>query len=463
MLGLIAYFLQNLWFENLARPLIVTMDTTYPIANIEFPAVTLCNFNRISKKSLDKLVKKHFAKKTYKNESRAEMFMFFRQLGRLIDFSYNKTLQAQAVLHSFAKYIDEKKIDQLMEDLAPPCGEMLVRCAWAGELIDCNENFHVQRTVHGHCCAFNLVIRDNEFGGLARTSDTIKRQYLPGQLNGLNVILDPMVDDYSYTLFNMFGFEVLIYDATHYADHNSGSMIQRIAQPGQAAFFEIYAVKQIATEEVRKYPPTTRKCLFRDDIKERYFNMYSYSACIVRCRIKTLKSLCKCVPYYVHDLDDNYQYPKCTIDHLGCLNRYKEKLFYLYPKDATNTEGLEAEIQGALYCPECLPDCELTRHHSKHSKLPLPGVTHHNKELSSFFFEDLNMTGKCLLSIYQGTTDGTLNRFDIVFYWFEIISNVGGFCGILIGFSIITILEFVYFFVFRFFGNLFSSYYYNNY
>nr|XP_034834229.1 sodium channel protein Nach-like [Maniola hyperantus] len=475
MLGIIAYFLQNLWFENLARPLIVTMDSTYPISNIEFPAVTLCNFNRISKEALEKRVTEYLANKKRNNESRAEILMFFKQLGRLVDFSYNKTLQAQSVLYSFANYLDNNDIGELMEDtmaknrisilqLAPPCEKMLVRCAWAGELIDCVENFKVQRTVHGHCCAFNLVIRDNKFGGVHRTNDIIKRQYLPGQLHGLNIILDAMVDDYSYTTFNMFGFEVSadLRCNSLYADLNSGSMIQRIAQPNQAVFIEINAVKQVATEEVRKYPPETRKCLFHDDIKDRYFNLYSYSACIVRCRIKTMKSLCKCIPYYVPDLEDT-EYPKCTIDHLRCLNRYKEKLFYLYPKDATNTEGLEAEIQDALYCPECLPDCELTRHYSKHSKLPLSYVANHNKELSNFFFKGVNLTGKCSLSIYQATTDGGLNRLDVVFYWFEVISNVGGFCGILIGFSIISILEFVYFFVFRFIGNLYSLYYYNNY
>ncbi|CAH2094360.1 unnamed protein product [Euphydryas editha] len=59
MFGSIFYFLQYLWFGNLAKPLIVTMEsTTYPISNIDFPAVTICNFNRISKKALQNYVNK---------------------------------------------------------------------------------------------------------------------------------------------------------------------------------------------------------------------------------------------------------------------------------------------------------------------------------------------------------------------------------------------------------------------
>ncbi|CAH2234922.1 jg24378, partial [Pararge aegeria aegeria] len=164
-----------------------------------------------------------------------------------------------------------------------------------------------------------------------------------------------------------------------------------------------------------------RKCLFHDELQDEFYDLYSYSACIVRCRINTVKSLCKCTPYnfpYV-----SKRHPVCTIDHLRCLNKYKEKLFHLFPKDVINTEGLEAELQNALYCAECLPDCEMIRHYSKYSKIPLVYVANQHKEYSNFFFRDLNMSGKCLLSIYQATTDGVLNRLDIVMYWFEVVSE----------------------------------------
>lgn len=67
------------------------------------------------------------------------------------------------------------------------------------------------------------------------------------------------------------------------------------------------------------------------------------------------------------------------------ISYFVEKLFYLFPKDAVNTEGLEAELQDALYCVECLPDCELTRHNSKHSKIPLLYHADRNKDHQNFF------------------------------------------------------------------------------
>ncbi|CAH0728223.1 unnamed protein product, partial [Brenthis ino] len=299
---------------------------------------------------------------------------------------------------------------------------MLIRCSWSGDIVDCDKIFSVQRTVRGYCCAFNHILRYDSTGSRpGRTIYTVKRQHEPGQLYGLNVVLDSMVDDYTYRLFNMIGFEVLIFDPTHFADPTGGRVIQRIAQPDHAVFFEIKSIKQIATTEVRKYPPKTRQCLFHNDIEKEFNELYSYSTCIVKCRARTVESLCKCTPFFFPT--SSSRRPICTLDDLKCLNKYKEKLFYLYPKDAVNTEGLESELQDALYCGECFPDCELTQHFTKHFKIPLSYVSNKNKEFTSNFLDGLNMTGKCMLSIYQATTDGVLNRLDTVFYWFEIVSK----------------------------------------
>ncbi|XP_046971603.1 sodium channel protein Nach-like [Vanessa cardui] len=455
MFGSIFYFLQYLWFDNLAKPLIVTMESnTYPISNIEFPAITFCNFNRISKKALQKYVKKNYRKLAPNNESIEQVEWFCKQLGRLLDYSYNKSVQVHPILFSFVKHLgDSHNIINLMKELSPPCEDLLIRCSWSGDIIDCKKIFSVHRTVRGHCCTFNVVLSLDATGSFDNSIYTVKRQHEPGQLNGLNVVLDTMVDDYTYTLYNMIGYEVLIFDPTHFADPTGGRVTQRIAQPDQAVFFEIHSIKQIATDEVRKYPETARKCLFRDERKDQFNELYSYSSCIVKCRIRTIQSLCKCTPYFFPTRRSVH--PICTLDDIRCLNKYREKLLYLYPKDAVTTDGLEAEIQDALNCDECLPDCELTQHFTKQSKIPLSFLANKNKEFTNYFLDDINMTSKTLVCIYQGTTNSILNRLDIIYYWFELVSNVGGFCGILVGFSLISILEFIYFLIFRFSYNMY--------
>ncbi|XP_050666108.1 sodium channel protein Nach-like [Leptidea sinapis] len=185
--------------------------------------------------------------------------------------------------------------------------------------------------------------------------------------------------------------------------------------------------------------------------------MYSMSACIVNCRIKTLQSLCKCTPYYLPV--PRSEGPVCLFHNLRCLNKYKEKLFYLYPYDATVTDGLELELHYSLNCPECLADCEHTQHYIQHSKIPLINSDFPKKEFKRSLSANIDMTNKILLLIYQISADGILNRLDVVSYWFEILSNIGGFIGILVGFSTVSVLEIIYFFVIRFSIRLFKFYF----
>lgn len=48
---------------------------------------------------------------------------------------------------------------------------------------------------------------------------------------------------------------------------------------------------------------------------------------------------------------------------------------YLYPIDAKNTAGLEAELADSLYCPNCFPDCELTQYFARSYKVSLSNVS----------------------------------------------------------------------------------------
>ncbi|KPJ18038.1 hypothetical protein RR48_11886 [Papilio machaon] len=111
---------------------------------------------------------------------------------------------------------------------------------------------------------------------------------------------------------------ILIFDPTHYADTNSGRVSQRLAQPSQSVHLGLRSTKQIATPEVRKYSVETMS-LHRVLV-------------ILQCSVS-------------------------------------EKLLLLYPMRTKFTQGLDREFQDSLYCEECYPDCEFTRHDIKSSKI----------------------------------------------------------------------------------------------
>lgn len=56
LFSLVCYFLFYTWLTTLANPLILMPQySTFSIADIDYPAVALCNVNRISKKAMKNL------------------------------------------------------------------------------------------------------------------------------------------------------------------------------------------------------------------------------------------------------------------------------------------------------------------------------------------------------------------------------------------------------------------------
>ena len=73
-----------------------------------------------------------------------------------------------------------------------------------------------------------------------------------------------------------------------------------------------------------------RGCLFTHELEAEYGGQYSYSDCLVKCRIRSIIALCRCLPFYlpVSFPDGNIAVTdKCTLQHVPCLNRYTSKQF----------------------------------------------------------------------------------------------------------------------------------------
>ena len=55
---MLLFFVTTAWAGYQSNPLVTTLhDTIYPVANVPFPAVSICNSNRISKRAATLLAK----------------------------------------------------------------------------------------------------------------------------------------------------------------------------------------------------------------------------------------------------------------------------------------------------------------------------------------------------------------------------------------------------------------------
>lgn len=106
--------------------------------------------------------------------------------------------------------------------------------------------------------------------------------------------------------------------------------------------------------------------------------------------------------------------------------------------------GLERELEDGLYCPQCLPSCSDTEYAVASQQLPLLR-THRSHD--SLMGGIANVSEVALVRIYLGQPETWLYKQSVSTKWYEIVSNLGGTCGVISGFSLISLAEFLYFVV----------------
>lgn len=139
------------WQMNLVTPTITVIESThYPVSNVYFPAVTICNINLISaKRAMD--LAKNLTRPT--NVTPNELSQMFRLI--LQSQKYGTPNQTEyEVLHNILQ-TNNLRLVNLTRILPPTCNEMIQGCQWKGERIRCDTLFQPIITSTGGCCSFN--------------------------------------------------------------------------------------------------------------------------------------------------------------------------------------------------------------------------------------------------------------------------------------------------------------------
>lgn len=106
--------------------------------------------------------------------------------------------------------------------------------------------------------------------------------------------------------------------------------------------------------------------------------------------------------------------------------------------------GLEQELADGLYCPSCLPSCSDTQYVVSSQELPLLPTRRKRDTLMTGI---RNVSDVALVRIYLGQPETWLYKQAVSTQWYEIVSLLGGTCGVISGFSLLTVAEVVVFVV----------------
>lgn len=449
------YFMGNNLESQNAQPTYMTLeDATYPVENIIFPAIAICNHNRIKRSAFNHLVDVLYAHNNTTFSSRAELYEIAKLYGSLYDFALHNRqdlIRFHIYLDNLENKIDEKEnikkkdIRKLLKSLTPSCEETLLRCRLKGSTFNCSSLFRMEITQFGYCCTFNYY--NTEAGKLEKDPldpvDKPLRMSDGNRLNSLTLVMQANTEEYLYVTRLSYGFDLLFFDRYDYADQTAGGLVHRLIPLGAHYDVTVSPYSYYTVPAVRRLPLEKRGCKFIDEMKEDYHHYYSMSNCLVRCRMRTIERLCRCVPFFL-PLRSNAS--ACSLEDLHCLNKYRQKLLFVYPPK--DIPGLEVEREDSLNCPHCMPDCKATRY-KINANIKLTRIPQNMTDFANDTF-DLNGGDLSLVRIFYAYHELPMYRIDVTSYWYESVSYLGGLCGLFTGFSAMSLAEIFYFIFIRF-------------
>nr|NP_647826.2 pickpocket 27 [Drosophila melanogaster]AAF47789.2 pickpocket 27 [Drosophila melanogaster] len=177
--------------------------------------------------------------------------------------------------------------------------------------------------------------------------------------------------------------------------------------PGEMAAVEIEVMELQGNSQLNEYAVEKRACYFSQEGESR-------EKCLHECRIKATLINCQCVPYPFEFRTQKFGY--CTLENIRCLQ-------------------LVERNWSPAQCPQCLPLCNQLFYRLNKQIL---GHLHPWRSELNFKFK---------------TPHRQRYKTNILYHWYQMLSNVGGVLGICIGCSFISGFELIYFLVFRLWTN----------
>ncbi|XP_065087331.1 sodium channel protein Nach-like [Ochlerotatus camptorhynchus] len=432
------------WTWNAETPTVTVIESTnYATWNVPFPAVTICNLNKIHYGNALKWAEKMIRPD---NLSAEQLVRDFRLLLHINGLAESKTSEYNA-LHNLM-LLNNLEVPQLMGEFAPSCSSMFERCMWKGTQWRCDNLFQIVNTTEGLCCSFNYYgTRSNNY--LKKISASIptepRRVTASGYQTGLSLILNPDVENYHTTDIATTGFKFLIHNPFDYPDENAET---KIVGSNMEAFISILPRETYTTEDAFTLNPVDRNCYAYNEIRMNTMQRYSFVNCMVECRTEHIYKMCQCVPY---NLPNNGTYRNCEMIDMPCLLDYHELYSTAIP--VMNLSVTKVMEKVPMVC-DCLPSCEMVQYPVEMSYGFLNREYSYN---SLAFFKDIELVNQTAVHIYFNDLVSTRFRKDIYQNWLGVLASFGGILGLFLGFSIITAFEVVYFFSIRVLFDVFAK------
>ncbi|KYQ53387.1 Sodium channel protein Nach [Trachymyrmex zeteki] len=413
-----AILMSRLWANYSNNPIVTTIYTSKPIWDMPFPAVTICNNNKVYRPHADLIAKILYRDAGFTTNNSDKFFSSLMKLIRPNNISIDNTT-ARQLLNRL-----NMTVEGLMEQLMQPCSALLLRCAWIGKVHDCSKIFKTVKSREGFCCAFN-----SHYDGLmSLSSNNTSDDDLPGVhtiLNapgsgrdvGLAVALNIEPDMYKATSRPFVGASIMIHDPIDFPD--IGAHITAVTS-GHVLAISVTGTSIRAMESLRAIPLEKRLCYFHNEIPGEI--RYSHQSCISGCIAEHTHHLCGCLPFYYPEKRKGMR--TCYLPDVNCL---------------LSVRKLIPDYVNKKYCKNCLPQCTDMLYTISSEDVKMEKVGFDSDLMHGFDINNISF-----VYVFFGDVSYVEYRKESIISWDSLLASFGGIFGLCLGGSVLSVIELAY-------------------
>ncbi|XP_061390871.1 pickpocket protein 28-like [Musca vetustissima] len=431
------FFIRDVYAKWRSTPVIVGISPQPSfIVNEPFPAVTFCNLNQASKK-------------------RAEVYNEFSS-----EYAMLQLLCKKEVNQTIASAINWNLFEDFIVNISQPCEEMIIGCNFGGLDYNCKDIFRTIVTDEGLCCVFNQldpkymykenVPRKRE---LPYTDDAVAVNWNPekgypdnlpdkfyprtaagtGQTLGLSITFDVDINDYYCSSTSSVGIKMALHSP---AEVPHVREIGTLLPAGYETKIRIRPDKTEAALNLKSINRKYRQCLFDGEEHLTYFSYYNGRNCEMECQARRLLERCNCLAYYMPLIENNTKI--CGIIDTPCVKQVAQH----------NRNRSRAVLEDCQHL--CWPSCFDLNFYSDFFSAP---ISHEGFEISNKLVKNMasDYAEKSMGVAHFYFTDNTFRSTKQTEFVgiTDFLSSVGGLMGLFMGFSFISIAEFIYYAILR--------------
>ncbi|KAK0094064.1 hypothetical protein PV326_011903 [Microctonus aethiopoides] len=276
----------------------LTKETNFLKWEIEFPSIHLCFY-------FSGRAKDYAANITGIDRRKASTMI---RLTKWATMGYESSIAAN---------ISSEQFEILGEYIKPQCTDVLGKCIWNDEELDCCEMFTPIETNIGQCLSFNSV--HTNYSQNQHSSKFFMNHHK--QMAKVTLYLKKTAFwNTSRDFFN-----VLLTSTIEYPARSIGKERYLSAQwiKPKPTIWDFHLMPTHNDNGILSMPYNERHCRFHSEINNfRLLKSYSYHGCLVESQMRRSQSLCGCVS---HLYPSSKQYRTCNYTELKCvLNNRKE-------------------------------------------------------------------------------------------------------------------------------------------